>query len=224
MICIKCKSDKPESEFVYRNKSRGIRRGLCKCCKKEHTKEEYVPCSRVSNKSTGRTYKKDVAKLQRMKDKLRYLELLSKSSCIDCGTNDIRVLEFDHVIPIHDRYDPTVRRVSKLVCSKKKMLDEISKCVVRCANCHTIKTFEQMGWSRDILSLTEQIKNYKIMPTNYSTPGVPEPEVSAMEQIKKTGAFPDDTNWSNPARYDQCVEAPGPCEPQVMGQGPAYTD
>lgn len=57
-----------------------------------------------------------------------------------------------------------------------------------------------------------------------NTPGVPEPEVSAMEQIKKTHAYPDDTNWSEPRCYNQCVETPKIWPEQVLGQGAAYTD
>lgn len=56
-----------------------------------------------------------------------------------------------------------------------------------------------------------------------NTPGVPEPEVSAMEQIKKTAAYPNDTNWSEPRCYDQCVEAPL-IPDQVAGDQPPYTD
>jgi len=64
----------------------------------------------------------------------RYLRFCK---CIDCGVKDPRVLQFDHVRG--EKKDP----VSSLVYSGKSMIrikDEIRKCEIRCANCHTIKT------------------------------------------------------------------------------------
>lgn len=56
-----------------------------------------------------------------------------------------------------------------------------------------------------------------------NTPGVSEPEVSAMAQRAKTAAFPDDTNVSGPRCYNQCVEAPViNDEGSLPGNGPAY--
>ena len=65
--------------------------------------------------------------------------------CVDCGNADIRVLQFDHI-------DPSTKHkcIGQLVDSKKKMLEEIAKCEVRCANCHMIRTAEQFGWTRVI--------------------------------------------------------------------------
>jgi hypothetical protein len=58
--------------------------------------------------------------------------------CIDCGyKGHAAALHFDHV-------DPTTKKaaVSKLRCgSIEAILSEIEKCVVRCANCHAIKTW-----------------------------------------------------------------------------------
>lgn len=57
--------------------------------------------------------------------------------CIDCGINDVRVLDFDHV-----RGDKK-REISDMVSERRAIrdiLNEISKCEVRCANCHRIVT------------------------------------------------------------------------------------
>lgn len=62
---------------------------------------------------------------------------LARSFCVDCGTRDVRVLEFDHVI------GEKVSDVSVMVnhgVSLVKLKSEISKCAVRCANCHRIRT------------------------------------------------------------------------------------
>jgi hypothetical protein len=58
--------------------------------------------------------------------------VLARSGCIDCGTRDTLVLEFDHV-------GPKRASVSKLAwngCSLATIDAEIAQCEVRCANCH----------------------------------------------------------------------------------------
>ena|SRR3989338_5001262 len=73
-------------------------------------------------------------------EKLR--QFLSNKKCVDCGENDFRVLDFDHV----DRTSK-FKEVSKMRAghySWQSVLKEIVKCEVRCANCHRRKTYEQL--------------------------------------------------------------------------------
>ncbi len=56
--------------------------------------------------------------------------------CVDCGNSDIRVLEFDHVRGIKLL---TIANTSSF--SFSRLVEEIDKCDVRCANCHRIKTY-----------------------------------------------------------------------------------
>jgi hypothetical protein len=74
------------------------------------------------------------------------LEYLRTHPCVDCGITDTRVLEFDHRDPsLKDRdISMAVRRVSL-----KRLKDEISKCDVRCANCHRIRTLDQFGRTKE---------------------------------------------------------------------------
>lgn len=72
-----------------------------------------------------------------------YLDLKSKLKCEgkDCGVSDFRVLDFHH-------RDPSTKEieVSNLALngiSKKKILAEIEKCKVLCANCHRIEHWEE---------------------------------------------------------------------------------
>jgi hypothetical protein len=57
---------------------------------------------------------------------------LLEHPCVDCGENDILVLEFDHVDGVKDR------EISSMINRRgwQSILKEISKCEVRCANCH----------------------------------------------------------------------------------------
>lgn len=71
-------------------------------------------------------------------------EYLSKHACIDCGINDILVLEFDHK---HNKF----KGIGKMVTGRyslKKVKNEVRKCEVRCANCHRRRTALQQGWHK----------------------------------------------------------------------------
>lgn len=64
------------------------------------------------------------------------IDYLLSHACVDCGEDDILVLEFDHL------YDKKAE-----ICgmrSDKKNIElikaEIKKCEVRCCNCHRRKT------------------------------------------------------------------------------------
>ena len=61
--------------------------------------------------------------------------------CIDCGYDKhLAALDFDHVNP-----KEKVATLSRLlqVGSYTMALAEAKKCVIRCANCHRIKTFKE---------------------------------------------------------------------------------
>lgn len=64
-------------------------------------------------------------------------EYLSKHPCVDCENSDVRVLEFDHV------KDKKFKNISTMIYQRyswNRILKEIEKCEVRCANCHRIRT------------------------------------------------------------------------------------
>jgi hypothetical protein len=63
--------------------------------------------------------------------------------CVDCGEADPVVLDFDHVRG--EKSENLVRLIA--AHGRKKILDEIEKCEVRCANCHRRKTaVAQRNW------------------------------------------------------------------------------
>jgi hypothetical protein len=64
--------------------------------------------------------------------------------CLDCGEHDPRVLEFDH-----REQSSKKGSVSRLVSGRhslERIMEEIEKCDVRCANCHKLRTAQQMGF------------------------------------------------------------------------------
>lgn len=62
------------------------------------------------------------------------------AGCVDCGYNQApEALHFDHVDPA-----TKVAGLSQMWSASQARLDaEIAKCVIRCANCHAIRTARQ---------------------------------------------------------------------------------
>ncbi len=74
-------------------------------------------------------------------------ELLSVSSCVDCGETDPMVLEFDHLPPFTKDFDIS-RAVAGSTRSWGAILDEIAKCDIVCANDHKRRTAKRGNFKR----------------------------------------------------------------------------
>jgi hypothetical protein len=77
------------------------------------------------------------------------VDLLSKNSCVDCGENDIRVLDFDHEKGKFMGISQMVRNCYSVEAIK----GEIEKCKIRCANCHRIMTFKRGNFWKEKMGL-----------------------------------------------------------------------
>lgn len=134
MKCSLCKVEKPDEEFVWRNKALEIRHCVCKPCQKEKSKAHYH-ANKDKYYAKNKAYELDV--------QTKVNQLKSKTGCVDCGESDPRCLDFDHI-------DPTTKTdsIGVLVrkCSYESVLIEIAKCEVRCSNCHRKKTSVQFDW------------------------------------------------------------------------------
>jgi len=87
--------------------------------------------------------KREIQKVAERKQKLKFWMEDYKSSigCSKCGENHPSCLEFHHL----DRSDKT-SEISRMVnhgASKKKILEEASKCVILCSNCHRKLHYER---------------------------------------------------------------------------------
>lgn len=133
-ICSTCLLEKASREF-YRKGDR--LQGKCKECQRAYYRLYYQ-----ANKSHFITKNRRNKNRQRMR--LRAILLRVKQSpCQDCGgTFHPWVMELDH-------REGTVKEaaVANLVskgCTNARLLEEIEKCDVVCANCHRMRTYRRM--------------------------------------------------------------------------------
>ncbi len=110
-----------------------------------------------SEKEYQRTYQREWARRNREKCHARVnansrkvrlrlrkflTELKDNKSCLDCNRPyRYYVLEFDHVRGIK-QFDIT--RAVSIRVTMKRLLEEISKCDLVCANCHRERTFSRI--------------------------------------------------------------------------------
>lgn len=101
-----------------------------KFCKEHH--RQYVRQHYADNKQ----YYVDKAKRAKA-EVVVWLNELKSQPCTDCGeTYPPYVMDFDHLDP-----DLKLGEVAKFTSyGRKKVMDEIAKCELVCANCHRIRT------------------------------------------------------------------------------------
>lgn len=110
-------------------------------------KEDQAKCAKKHYEANKDLYKKramDGKRKAYIRNTKFVKEYLSTHPCVDCGNDNILVLEFDHVT------GNKLKAISIMVrngSSIKKIKEEITKCEVRCANCHRIRTHETV-WNK----------------------------------------------------------------------------
>lgn len=146
--CSTCHEWLDASEF---NKQAAAWDGLqsrCRACSRQ-----WYEANKVQHKAKARP------RNQRVKLENRELmrQYLLQNPCVDCGTVDLRVLDFDH----RDGAEK-LANVGQLLCGGlawSTILGEIAKCDVRCSNCHRIITSERAdNWRQKAMaSLDENV-------------------------------------------------------------------
>lgn len=138
--CSKCKLEKNESCF---NSKGNKLQSYCTECNIEYQKQHYI---KNKNKYIVNARKTNKIQQEKLREKLwnYYLD----NPCVDCGETNPIVLEFDHLKNKSFNISEMVRRRF----SWSKIEQEISKCEVRCSNCHKIKTARQLEWYKEIMA------------------------------------------------------------------------
>ncbi len=132
--CARCRAEKPLDEFNRSPRNKDGRHSYCRDCQKAHYRDNAV------------RHKSNVRRTSRRRRQQALDAIMARFSegCVDCGSTDIRVLEFDHV------RGAKVASVGSMVRRGRALAAiqlEIAKCDVRCRNCHAIVTIERRGSS-----------------------------------------------------------------------------
>lgn len=137
--CVLCKQYKFTTEFnLNKSKNDGLNSN-CKICSRAKSKE-YYQLNKVKHRAVVKIHKALVVQQNRQS----IIEYLHQHPCVDCGEDDIVVLEFDHL----DDQKGNISVMTSAGLAWSTILKEISKCEVRCANCHRRKTAYAFGWYR----------------------------------------------------------------------------
>lgn len=126
-LCTRCGQLKPAADFPRRARMSDRLHSWCRSCWSVYHAQRHQ-----------RNHDREMQRIRRNKARMvtanraLILQYLSDHPCVDCGESDSLVLEFDH---LRDK----IADVSRLVASGvrwDKVLAEIRKCEVRCANDH----------------------------------------------------------------------------------------
>lgn len=142
--CNTCNLMKNENEFFVRDKTKNKRHGSCKACYKHSRKDTYKQ-HYEKNKSEYINRAKSRKEKILSENRINMFNLLSNSSCKDCGETNPIVMEFDHLSD--KQYN-----ISRMMQDHfwERILEEISKCEIVCCNCHRIRTSKRGNWYRTI--------------------------------------------------------------------------
>lgn len=119
--CSKCKKEKNIYEFAKHSNRKDGLQSVCRLCKSE-IDSMYYKCNRKS------CVKRNAINREKLKQDVNAIKMANP--CL-CGEKDIVCLDFHHMS--NKNFDISIF-VSK--GCRRKVLKEITKCVILCANCH----------------------------------------------------------------------------------------
>lgn len=110
----------------------------CRCPRCRGAKAAYSKAYRSKPENQERRRLRQRERYQRHRKILNAIK--EAVGCVDCGVRDWRVIDFDHVDP--SLKTQGVASMMRHSGSFGWIMNEVEKCLPRCANCHRIKTIE----------------------------------------------------------------------------------
>lgn len=130
--CCSCGQSKELSEFNKKSANADGLERYCKECHRAKNRKHYVANKNAyiaQSRAYGKQYKE------------WYKELKSELKCVRCGEDHPATIEFHHLDPREKENSVSQMIVSRV--SKETILNEMSKCIVLCSNCHRKEHFNQ---------------------------------------------------------------------------------
>ena len=163
--CYKCDGEKDTSLFCRDKRMKNGIGSWCKQCfnsyrdenrikdptykgrKREYDKKRRAnPCIRAKENERSKQYKRNNKDVRNAKERERYYNrrvlingIKVESGCIDCGYNThAAALDFDH------KENKMFNIGNSIGYNMKRVMKEIEKCEIRCANCHRVATYNRL--------------------------------------------------------------------------------
>lgn len=133
--CSKCGEIQSLHAFPKSKNSKDGYAGRCKMCQRELSRQHYKSNKHKYNKSRDKT-----------RERNKQIIWDAKSvPCADCGVQyDPWIMQFDHL----PQYEKEFNISAATTHSLKRLMAEIAKCEVVCANCHVNRTYQRRNMAR----------------------------------------------------------------------------
>lgn len=149
--CTTCQEEKDASAFTASFLKRKSK--ICRDCKAEYNRRWYEENKAAHMRNVRRTAK-------RLRDQaMRFVHERKSQPCADCKRRFPPVaMDFDHV---RGTKFEIVSKLTGRLFSIKRLLEEVEKCDVVCANCHRIRTAKRLIQSGKRLYCTlEELESF----------------------------------------------------------------
>jgi hypothetical protein len=123
-ICGKCKTEKPLGEFPKNKAKKDGLQSYCKACRK---------IAQAAYYRANKEFVKSQSRLSRRGRVNRFTKYKQTLQCSQCDESYYKCLEFHHLDPSKKDFSLSVLKRDH---SWDRILEEVDKCVVLCANCH----------------------------------------------------------------------------------------
>lgn len=155
--CNRCRVAKPQEQFAISPSTQKIT-GVCQECWDKHY--AHLAKSVEHHKSKKRLEDRKSRRKQIDRNRVYLRSILENAQCMECGNDNWLVLELDHRNP-QDKHDAVTRMVNDGT-SLDRIKQEVLKCDIVCANCHTIRTAKRGNtWRWQVVNGTSSSCRYR---------------------------------------------------------------
>ena len=135
--CCTCQQSFPLDSFNFRNVARGERSSSCRACQAIHRRKHYLSRRQHYIDQSGVYRDKRNEGIREF-----ILSIKAKTPCADCGQIFHHyAMDFDHL----PQYEKSFEISNALNVSRERLVAELAKCELVCANCHRVRTWAQQG-------------------------------------------------------------------------------